>query len=95
MVKKCSAILALIIAAAAVAGLIAKLDERWAKAAQVKQLEMRLDQKIDGDRMNQIQERMWTLEDRYKAVDKMPQSVREEYRVLKDEKDRLEKKWIK
>lgn len=95
MIKKCSAIFALIIALAAVAGIVSKLDDRWAKAAQVKQLEMRLDQKIDADRINQIQQRIWILEDRYKSPDKMPQSVREEYRVLRDEKDRLEKKWVK
>lgn len=95
VVKKVSTILALVIALAAVAGIVSKLDSRWAKAAQVKQLEIRLDQKIDADRINQIQARMWTLEDRYKSCDRMPQSVKEEYRTLKDEKERLERKWIK
>jgi predicted nucleic acid-binding Zn-ribbon protein len=95
MFKKVSAILALVIALAAVAGVVSKLDNRWAKADQVKKLELRLDQKIDADRINQVQQRIWTLEDRYKPLDKMPQTVREEYRELKDEKVRLEGKWTK
>ena len=57
-------------------------DDRWAKVQQVIELECRLDQKIDQDKANWIQQRIWVLEDRYRQSS-MPVSVKEEYRQLK------------
>ncbi len=92
MIKKIMTISGLIIALAAVWGLLRSLDQYVAKAEQLKQVEMRLDQKIDADRVDRVQERIWKLEDRYEAVGRMPQSVKEEYRDLKQEQIRLEEK---
>jgi len=91
-IGKLSSILGCIIAVATIVGLLWSLDQRWAKSAEVKQLELRLDQKIMSDRVGQIQERMWKLEDRYKSVDKMPEEVKYEYRALQVEKELLGKR---
>lgn len=63
-------------------------DDRWAKAQQLFALECRLDQKIDQDKANWIQQRIWTLEDRY-SQGNMPVSVKEEYRQLKKQLNKL------
>lgn len=65
------------------------LNTNFAKAAEVQQLEQRLDAKIIEDRLKAVQERLWRIEDRYeKAV--MPKSVKEEKQILIDEKRTLE-----
>ena len=61
------------------------IDDRWAKANDLKYIELRLDQKILSDRLYEIQKRIWELEDRYGAYDDMPDVVKEEYRKLKQE----------
>jgi hypothetical protein len=43
------------------------MDARWAKCAEVKAIERRLDYKIESDKLNASQARLWTLEDRYGA----------------------------
>lgn len=69
------------------------LDNRWAKAEEVKHLELRLDQKIIMDKIGNMQERIWKFDDRFLSIDKMPPSVKEEYRQLQkdivDLKDQL------
>lgn len=57
------------------------IDNTYAKAEEVKQLEQRLDHKILADQLYEVQKRLWTLDDRYQNK-KMPESVREEYRAL-------------
>lgn len=41
------------------------LDSRYAKCGDVKAIERRLDVKIEGDILNQQQNRLWAMEDRY------------------------------
>ncbi len=65
------------------------IDDRYAKAGDVKLIERRLDQKIKADRFEKVQERIWKLEDRYEKRP-MPESVKEEYRSLKSEKEALD-----
>lgn len=80
-------------------------DARFAHAGDmvrametIKKIEIRLDYKIIEDQLRSVQQRIYTIEDRYchdksKPCDegKMPQTVAEEYRELKCEKERLQK----
>lgn len=63
----------------------------FAKADDLKLVELRLDQKITNDQIMQLQNRLWQLEDRHdgKRCDEWPQSVKEEHRKLKAEIDDL------
>jgi len=64
-VKKVLMILVLVTSIAAVVGIGAKLDARFAKADVVSAVSERLDNKILRDRRDAIQERLWKLEDRH------------------------------
>ena len=62
----------------------------------IKKIEIRLDYKIIEDQLRSVQQRIYTIEDRYchdksKPCDesKMPQTVAEEYRQLKCDKEKL------
>lgn len=59
----------------------------FAEAEDVKLVEYRLDQKILGDQVYQIQQRLWTLRDRYQGQTP-PKSVAEEIRRLEYELQR-------
>lgn len=64
--------------------------ERYALAEDVKQTNKRLDQKIMSDELNQTQQRIWIIEDRYRG--KVPEkTVQEELQNLKQKKDDLSK----
>jgi len=78
-----------------------RVDNRYCKAIEVDDVKVelqlvsdRLDQKILNDRINQIQERIWLLQDRYECTEapvcetKMDKEEREVYRyLLKELKD--------
>jgi len=66
---------------------------RYALCADLKAVEQRLDYKIVSDQSQSIQQRIWTLEDRYKGR-QMPPSVLEEYRKLLEEKKKAEYKMM-
>lgn len=68
------------------------IDGRYAQAEEVRQIEQRLDYKIDSDRYHAVEERMWKLEDRFPDEKKMPETIREEYRKLKSEKEIIQEK---
>jgi hypothetical protein len=92
--KKLSAIIAIIIGLCTLSGLMYKYDQRLAKAADVsmsiQKLSTRLEQKIQDDRLNNIQERIWRLEDRYgKDPSLMPVDARDTYRRLCEEKNKI------
>jgi hypothetical protein len=64
----------------------------------IKKIEIRLNYKITEDQLRAVQQRIYTIEDRYchdksKPCDeaKMPQTVAEEYRQLKCDKEKLQK----
>lgn len=67
------------------------IDNTFAKAAEMEQLEQRLDHKILSDQLYEAQKRVWTLDDRYSGK-KMPESVKEEYRALAKKIEELEQK---
>jgi hypothetical protein len=60
-------------------------DSRFAKCAEVKAVERRLDYKIESDKLNSAQARLWTLEDRYGSnLDAVRQpEVRQQMKELK------------
>ena len=58
---------------------------------QVQKVIERLDIKILNDRADNLQQRIWKLEDRYGVEKKMPYEVKEEFRKLKQEKGKLDK----
>lgn len=61
------------------------IDSHYAKAEEVKKIELRLEQKIVGDRSDKIQERIWKFEDRYKTKDQAPPEIQEQWRILEKE----------
>ena len=85
LIKRVSVILALLVSLSVLMGIVFKLDSRWAKAKDVQQLAKRLDQKINLDRANALQERMWMLEEKFGTVNNMPNEIKKEYRLLKQE----------
>jgi len=68
-------------------------EMRYAKCGELKAVEQRLDYKIVSDQAQSIQQRIWTLEERYKG-NIMPESVLEEYRKLLEDKKRMEQKML-
>ncbi len=92
MVNKISIIIGILIGATTLFGVGFKYDQRLAKAEDVNKsiqaLSIRLDQKILEDRLNNIQIRMWKLEDRYGSdQSKMPIDARESYRIFCEQKE--------
>ena len=84
-----------IIAIGILTGMILGGINYFAKANDLKLVELRLDQKITADQMAQVQRRMWLLEDRhggndcYKWNDRRD---RDEYRQLKGQVEKLKRK---
>jgi hypothetical protein len=69
------------------------VEARYASSGFVKQVEQRLDQKINTDRLDNLQERIWKLEDRYGlGCETCPSVVKDEYRELQKEYEFLLKK---
>jgi aspartate/glutamate racemase len=76
-----------IIALAAVIGIIMGGLSYFATAEDLRLVEMRLDQKIMSDQMSQVQQRIWTLEDRNQGKpcsEWKSQDEKDEYRKLKE-----------
>jgi hypothetical protein len=69
-----------------IVGILIGLDTYFVKADDFKKLELRLEQKIISDRADQLEQREWTLEDRYGKVESMPQEVKAEYRRIRMQK---------
>ena len=87
-------ILGVVIATGAVIGLLFSFNAYVAKAKDVRQLEIRLDQKIIQDRVDFLQEQVWKFEDRYGfKVSKMKEDIRDRHRrlikALEDAKSKL------
>lgn len=68
------------------------VDNHYAHQDDVELISMRLEEKITNDRVNQIQSRIWRLEEQY-GLDrtKWPQSVLQEVKELEMKKQRLDK----
>ena len=68
------------------------IDARYAQSAEVQLVEQRLDQKIIQDRADNLQQRIWKFEDRFGSESKMKQEIKDEYRQLKEDLQKLEQK---
>jgi len=81
-IKALVALIALLLAL--VGGVVSAIDY-FAKSADLKLVEYRLDQKIRNDRIYEIQQQLWQLEDRYEGTDcsSWPQADKDRYRDLK------------
>lgn len=89
-IKKLSASVGAVLALIAVGyeGL-AWMDSTYAGVGDVQRVELRLDQKIMNDRLKDIEQRLWVLDERYGVTMQEPtnREVRDEYRRLKAEKE--------
>jgi hypothetical protein len=91
--KRLSILLGVVFVLSTLTGGLFTLDQRWAKADSVQQLSIRLEQKILEDRQFALQERIWRLEDRYRANPAgTPAEVRMEIRSLNHDLQLVDKK---
>ena len=65
-------------------------ENRYALAEELKKTQQRLEEKIQSDRLNSVQERIWKIQDRI-GNKKPNDNEKEEIRRLKEEKDRIDK----
>ncbi|RLC88888.1 MAG: hypothetical protein DRJ03_01215 [Chloroflexi bacterium] len=96
MTTKISVYLGIIVAVITLTVFGVQYDNRIAKAEDVNKaiqgLSTRLEQKIQEDKLDNIQERIWRLEDRYgHDCSNMPQAVLDTYRSLLLEKEDVER----
>jgi len=96
--QKVTAIVGALVIIGSVVGATVRIDTRYAKTTQVYSLTeavnyvgMRLDQKIIQDRISDLQDRIWKIEDRYRGKP-MPQDAIEAIRQYKKEIRDLERK---
>ena len=68
-----------------------KADKYVAHAEEMRLVEMRLDQKIDGDRANILQQQNWELKKEYKKKS-MPVAVEKEIMDNEEEIDKIKAK---
>jgi hypothetical protein len=67
-------------------------ERRYALADELEKTKSRLEQKIQQDRMNAVQERMWKIEDRLQDQNRRATDLeKEEIRNLQVEKEKIEK----
>lgn len=90
IIKIISAVSAVAMFAGFIWGAQAYLYSTYATASDLKRLENRFDVKILHDRLSNVQERIWKIEDRYENK-KMGTDAKEQYRLLIDEKGQIEK----
>jgi hypothetical protein len=81
-------IISCLVALMTVIGGLMAADARYAKEQRLCKVEQRLEQKILTDRLFQLRQRMWNLEDHYGIV---PAQSMEEYRLLKQELELLDR----
>lgn len=96
--NKLATVISILVGIPTIIGAIIVLENHWASAEDMKniqqsivQINKRLDQKILEDRLSNIQNRIWALEDRYKNTD-MPMEIKNIYRSLVTERDKLIKR---
>lgn len=87
IIKKITALATLI---GIIFGVYFYFEARYAKAADVQQIEKRLDYKILKDQYFDIQQRIWLLTDRY-GENPEDKTIKAELRSLEQEKDEIEK----
>jgi hypothetical protein len=67
------------------------VDNKYACSEDVKKLEKRLDYKIISDQALSIQQRIWTITDRFEGK-KMDKTTKEEFQQLEKNKEDLNNK---
>lgn len=65
------------------------LDNHYAKASDQQNTASKLEQKILEDKYSAIESHIWSIQDRFKNLDKAPKEVRDELRDLQNRKDRI------
>lgn len=102
MIKKFKLILASIMLLAGIVTTYHAFDTYVAKAEDIQQirksilkLNQRIDKRSDFDAARDIQRRIWDLEAEYKKNPPMPESVKREIELLRQDRERLLDKWIK
>lgn len=86
--KYVKSILAVVIILISIASSYYAIDTHLAKASDVEKIEVKLDLYILSQRAEQLQQRLWQIEDRYKCtVGEMPPEAREAYRRTKLERE--------
>jgi len=63
--KKTQTIIGIFIGLTVIFGILAGVDARYAKAEFAEQTAERLERKIDNDRLDYLQAKMWAMEDRW------------------------------
>lgn len=91
--KYVKSILAVVVILISIAGSIIAMTTYFAKASDVQQVEVKIDIYILSQRADQLQQRMWQLEDRYKCdMTEMPPEARESYRRAEKEREDILRK---
>ena len=88
---KLSTIISILIGLSVLIGAGISGTQYFAKATDLQAVVVRLDRKILQDDYNWKQRRIWAIEDRWHGR-QMPQTVREEYRKLKNDLRLIERK---
>lgn len=91
MIKKIATGVGILVSICILIGTGIQVDQRFAKAQEVRTLELRLEQKIQQDRAFALQERMWNLEDRYGKIEDMPEDIRDSNRRSLKSYDEIQK----
>ena len=92
LLKKLDGYISPILTIISIITMLFTIDAYYAKASAVDKLEMRLEQKILQDRQDRVQERIWTMEDRWVKKEKMPKETLEHLRQLQLEKYQINMK---
>ena len=94
--KKIAGYFTIFLTICSVIGVLFALDARWAKVENVetlkttmKQLEVRLDNKIKADRVKILQDRIWQFEDRWPKADERPAEITDSIRSMRFEMEEL------
>ena len=68
------------------------VDSHFAHQDDLEMVNMRLDEKVSSDRVNQVQQRIWMLEKEYGSDrNTWPQSVQQEVKELEVKKQKLDR----
>lgn len=67
------------------------MESRYALSEEVKKIEQRLDYKIMVDQFKAVQQRIWTIEDRFQNK-QMDQTTKDELRQLQTDRDQMKVK---
>ena len=89
-----TSITAILILFGMIFGVYKYIDTRYALAEEVKKVEKRLDYKILSDQYNAIQQRIWTIQDRFQKKP-MDQTTTDELRKLEQGKGEIQNKMDK